>query len=540
MSSLFPQLPEELKDLILGQTDVPTLQSMRLVSQSFGLTTSRHLFREVKVDVLDPDSIRALSGIAANPALALCIKELVAVTGVGRFTRASAPDCKDKRNCILLNLYLATFDDPDGFQASNPILPTLRALFRAIRELRNLERVSSVLREGSMGWGDPSMDIILLALTQRMHCFPARWFRTIQSVRWAHASGRSFNNIWRYQEEQRRRRTEGDAHGKSSSIKILPPPASFFSMLKHLDLRDVQPGEKYDEHCDNRSLACLCSHRENALESLHLDCGIDSCSANDFHRRDSLKPFQGFALSPNLSKVRLSRLITSTDSLLAFVGRVAGTLRDLSLDYVLLSPYQDCSGDAFTEYAGEWWEDDDGERVFPQSDQTWEKLMAQLRDTFSSTAANTSSSSSSKKPPLLSLHMRRLIDSVGVTSEGWDHDCVGRILLDTYSSDDDDNDADDAPGAGWFARHHFNFVRDYLLGRQTTAVPLQASLFAEWHARQQQAGCPLCEQLLRSSLDFSVPDDERIGVDSSLEDVRQVLSLWWDAGLSDEGVVFRL
>ncbi|KAK8171731.1 hypothetical protein BKA80DRAFT_251288 [Phyllosticta citrichinensis] len=390
------------------------------------------------------------------------------------------------------------------------------------------------------------MDIILLALTQRMHCFPARWFRTIQSVRWDHASKRSFNNIWRYQEEQRRQRTGGDAHGKSSSIKILPPPASLFSKLKHLDLHDVQPGEKYDEYCDNRSLACLCSVRENALESLHLDCGIDSCSANDFHRRDSLKPFQGFALSPNLSKVRLSRLITSADSLLAFVGRVAGTLRDLSLDYVLLSPYQDCSGDAFTEQAGEWWDDNDGERVFPRSDQTWEKMMAQLRDVFLSATANTtnisSSSASSKKPPLLALHMRRLIDSVGVTSEDWDCDSVGCILLDTHSDDDDDDDddADDAPGGGWFARYHFNYVSDYLLGRQTTAVPLRASLFAEWHARQQQTGCPLCEQLLRSSLDFFMPDDERIGVDSSLEDVRQVLSLRWGAGLSDEGIVFRL
>ncbi|KAK7524093.1 hypothetical protein IWZ03DRAFT_403157 [Phyllosticta citriasiana] len=269
------------------------------------------------------------------------------------------------------------------------------------------------------------------------------------------------------------------------------------SSARHLH----HPGDKCDDHRDDHrddhSLARLCCTPANALESLRLDSGLDSCCADDFLHQDSLLPFHGLALSPRVSEVHLSRLIASADA----VGRN----RRVPL----------------------WWDPDDPDDdvvalVFPQSDKSWEKLLVRLRVVLLSFFP--SSSSSSKKPPSssISLHMRRrLIDSVGVTSDRYGSGSDGRILLDTYSNDDDAQGS----GSGWFVR----------------TPPLQRQ-----HAQPQQLQqpcCPLCEQTRRSSsLDSRglMLADERIGVDSGLDDVRRVLGLRWGAGLSDDGVVFDL
>ncbi|KAK7524079.1 hypothetical protein IWZ03DRAFT_420035 [Phyllosticta citriasiana] len=219
--------------------------------------------------------------------------------------------------------------------------------------------------------------------------------------------------------------------------------------------------------------------KTNAVESLRMDFQIDSCKPTDFLNQDSLKAFQGFALSPHLSKVSLSHFVTSSDCLLAFLRRVSPTLRHLTLDYALLSRVRDIVGDRAVDIREAWIMD----RNFPAPGTIypWDAALPPLRAVLSAA------------PHLSSLHLRRLVDSasikLGAESNGDDDDVDdeldGRVLL-------------DSDACTWFAAHQANAVRDYLLGRTDDAPPPPVDPAAFFKLHAVRAGCALCGQMVRA------------------------------------------
>ncbi|KAK7547158.1 hypothetical protein BKA81DRAFT_24985 [Phyllosticta paracitricarpa] len=279
-------------------------------------------------------------------------------------------------------------------------------------------------------------------------------------------------------------------------------------------------------------LSKLCAAKTNALESLRMDFQIDSCKPTDFLNQDSLKAFQGFALSPHLSKVSLSHFVTSSDCLLAFLRRISPTLRHLTLDYALLSRVRDIVGDRAVDIREAWIMD----RDFPAPDTiyTWDAALPPLRAVLSAA------------PHLSSLHLRRLVDSasikLGAESNGDDD-------YDGYDDDDDvDDELDgrvllDSDACTWFAAHQANAVRDYLLGRTDDAPPPPVDPAAFFKLHAVRAGCALCGQMVRAkdrNVRKRTPKGKLVTFDSSIEHVRRVLGNRCGAGLSDEGVVYDL
>ncbi|KAK8257525.1 hypothetical protein IWZ00DRAFT_495156 [Phyllosticta capitalensis] len=574
MTSPFESLAEELKDMILEQCDVPTLKSARLACWSFVPTATRHLFKQVTVDIIDPESTEAFVNVAADSVFSRCVKSLVVVVGMGKLVRPDAPDSIYKRRWKLFHKYL----EPDlcihptdrkkqippqfdpGHPRNNPIKDTVAEIFHAVEKLQNIETVSSILREGSRygsteGYGstedwlnnrqypgyDPSMNFFMLALSRRLH---QGRFRTLHSVTWHKASRRNFDNIWARQEMRRENRPDPNDH-----------PIPIFHMIKHLDLFDVQPGpppeydcltefgegdeddsevgsSDSDEQINNSwgdanddydpnlrgskaRLAWMFSQDANPLESLRLDCGVASIDPHSHFSHDLLKAFRGLALSPRLTKVTLTRFITTARSLLTFLEYVQPTLRDLKIEDAILERRDDRSI-VPVQTPAESWIVDHGclwllEQDFMLPTIFWERVLVPMREIFISS-------------PLSSLSLSTLIDAVGVNDQdvgsAWN---FGRRLFDLEE---------------WFAPHQRNDIHDYLMGHTDVLPPLDEIPFVNKHA---EAGCVLCERIaINERRLWKWDDDEGIYLDGSLEEARLVLKLQHGAGLSDEGVVYDL
>ncbi|KAK8167357.1 hypothetical protein BC567DRAFT_271520 [Phyllosticta citribraziliensis] len=454
------------------------------------------------------------------------------------------------------------------------ILPTIDAIIKAVEALPNLESLSSSLRNEAGGF-DPSMNVFLLAVSRRSNS-PAVHSRTLKSLEWVKSTRRNFHNIWAHQLTRWERTAQGDDPPVPFFHLFKNLDLCETTGVSCLDYSDEEDdddeeddGEDSDREDDEEEedddedenshededsedawedaeddsedgedeeqnesasnnkrtkgflfiqakLSKMCPAKTNALESLRMDFEIDTCKPTDFINQDSLKAFEGFALSPHLSKVSLSRFVTSSDCLLTFLRRVSPTLRHLTIDHALLSRVKDIIGDRAIQIREDYILD----RDFPEPDTiyTWDEVLPRLRETLSAA-------------PLSSLHLRRLMDSKNIRHSEWGSDSHGgRTLLDSGACD-------------WFAAHQAIDVRDYLLGRRDgeEPPPLDADAYFKLHAAR--AGCALCGQMVRArdrNVKKRTPKEKLVTFESSLELVRRVLENRCGAGLSDDGVVYDL
>lgn len=71
-------------------------------------------------------------------------------------------------------------------------------------------------------------------------------------------------------------------------------------------------------------------------------------SPEDVCLSNALQAYQGFSFSPNLTRLELSHLTTSATTLLMFLKNASSTLRDLTLNFIIIS--------LFKEYSWTFWD----------------------------------------------------------------------------------------------------------------------------------------------------------------------------------------
>ncbi|KAK8221315.1 hypothetical protein IWZ01DRAFT_478215 [Phyllosticta capitalensis] len=64
----------------------------------------------------------------------------------------------------------------------------------------------------------------------------------------------------------------------------------------------------------------------------------------DFFRSDALQACEGFSCSPHLAELELSRVTTSAATLIRVLENTSSTLRELTLNLVIISPFKECGG----------------------------------------------------------------------------------------------------------------------------------------------------------------------------------------------------
>ncbi|KAK8199355.1 hypothetical protein IWZ00DRAFT_484511 [Phyllosticta capitalensis] len=339
-----PYLPNEIIDNILSFCDPSgpqrtTLKSARLVSHAFRELAGRYLFEKVYVDPFATYGVLALHNIARSEKLAHHVKTIVIYTRQWRWIRNVQDDLGWNRRWNPWR-HLASLKDRDDFSLFWEML---------LHSVKKLPNVNSVYRCGRYrhDCDDGALALALIALSEPLH--GSEDIRTLERFEWQWSRKTSWLAPYFWLGELC---NTADSDSEESNPEE-PEPEEWpaFGMIKHLKLvNTIWPRDlEFQDEEDEGSLSAICEGGGNLLESLTLDfipvdCETLQGKPKDFFHSDALQAYEGFSYSPRLTRLELSRLTTTADTLLRVLENTSSTLQDLTLNLVvIISPFDECS-----------------------------------------------------------------------------------------------------------------------------------------------------------------------------------------------------